>query len=81
MGSHEEIRKSAEEIVDEFTKLTSDLPEIAEQYYLGENVNIVRPDGEPTPEEERKDFRRRFLEIAPGTSEEGRVRVEVARWT
>ena len=76
----EEIKRSAEEIVEEFVKATSDLPEVEESYYSSEEFNLTRPDGEPSSEEERSEFRARFLSIAPGSDDEGRVRVEVAKW-
>ncbi len=78
--SQEEVRKSAEEIVEEFVRLTQDLPAVEEQYYLGGSVNITRPDGEPTSSETRTEFRNRFLSTAPGSDEEGYIKVEVARW-
>jgi hypothetical protein len=76
----EEIKKSAEEIVEEFVRLTQHLPPAPEQYYLEESVNVTRRDGEPTPPSEREDFRRRFLSVAPASDEDGSIKAEVAQW-
>jgi len=76
----EEIEKSAEEIIETFVKVTEDLPKVEETYYATKLHNILRPDGEPTDEEERARFREGFLKIAPSTDEQGGLRVEVAKW-
>ncbi len=75
-----EIERSAEEIVQSFVEATKELPELNETYYNQEAYNIVRPDGEPTPEENRLEFRKRFISNMPGSDDQGNLRVEVARW-
>ncbi len=77
----DEVELSAEEIIKSFVEATKDMPSEVETYYSHEAYNVLRPDGEPSSEEARRDFRRRFLAIAPSTDEDGNIRVEVARWT
>lgn len=74
------MERSAEEIVKSFVEAAERLPELKETYYSQEAYNILRPDGSPTPEDERTEFRKRFISIMPGSDEEGNLRVEVARW-
>jgi len=76
-----EIERSAEEIVQSFVKSAEALPEIKETYYSQEAYNIVRPDGEPTPEKDRSDFRKRFISNMPDSDDAGNLKVEVAKWS
>jgi len=75
-----EIEQSAEEIVESFVEAAEGLPIKRETYYSHEVYNIMRPDGEPSSGGERSEFRERFIEIMPGSDEDGNLRVEVARW-
>ncbi len=75
-----EIERSAEEIVESFVEAAKELPELKETYYSQEAYNIVRPDGKPTPAEERAKFRKRFISNMPTSDEQGNLKVEVARW-
>ena len=75
-----EIERSVEEIVESFVEAAIDLPTLEETYYSRKLYNVVRPDGKPTPVEQRGDFRGRFLSAAPATDEQGNLRVEVAKW-
>lgn len=75
-----EIERSAEEIVGSFVKAAEDLPALEETYYSHGLYNITRPDGKPSPNEERKDFRKCFVSNMPGSDEDGNLRVEVAKW-
>jgi len=75
-----EIERSAEEIVESFVRAAEELPTLKETYYNQEAYNITRPDGEPSREEERTEFRKRFISIMPGADEQGNLRVEVAKW-
>ena len=75
-----EIERSAEEIVESFVEAAEGLPSKRETYYSHEVYNIMRPDGEPSPGGERSEFRGRFIEIMPGSDEDGNLKVEVARW-
>lgn len=77
----DEVELSAEEIIKSFVEATKDMPSEVETYYSHEVYNVLRPDGEPSSDEVRRDFRRRFLSIAPAVDEEGNLRAEVARWT
>lgn len=76
----EEIERSAQEIVESFIKAAEKLPKFKETYYNQETYNVVRPDEEPSREEERTEFRERFISIMPGADEQGNLRVEVAKW-
>ena len=78
---HKEIERSAEEIVESFVKASEKLPQLKETYYSQEAYNIVRPDGEPTPESERSEFRKRFISNMPNSDEKGNLKVEVAKWS
>jgi len=75
-----EIERSAQEVIDSFVEAAKDLPELKETYYSQETFNVVRPDGEPAPEKERTEFRKRFISNMPGSDDKGNLRVEVARW-
>jgi predicted Asp-tRNA(Asn)/Glu-tRNA(Gln) amidotransferase subunit C len=75
-----EIERSAEEIVESFVEAAEELPELRETYYSQESYNVVRPDGEPSREKERAEFRKRFISIMPGVDDQGNLRVEVAKW-
>ena len=76
-----EIERSAEEIVESFVKSAEALPEMKETYYSQEAYNIVRPDGEPTSETERSEFRKRFISNMPSSDDAGNLKVEVAKWS
>lgn len=76
----EEIRESAEQIVDSFTEVVEGLPSLKETYYNQDTINLLRRDGEPSSKEKRADFRKRFKKIMPGSDEEGNLRVGVAEW-
>lgn len=76
-----DIKESADEIVDSFVEVTKDLPTEEETYYSLENLNVFRPDGKPTPENDLKSFRELFLKLMPDSDEEGNLKVEVAKWT
>ena len=74
------IERSAEEIVESFVRAAEELPKLKETYYNQETYNVVRPDGEPSSEKERIEFRKHFISIMPGADEQGNLRVEVAKW-
>jgi len=76
-----EIERGAEEIIENFIKSVETLPELKETYYSQEAYNIMRPDGDPTQETERSEFRKRFISNMPSTDDRGNLKVEVARWT
>lgn len=76
----EEIERSAEEIVQAFIEAERGLPQLEETYYSHRVYNVTRADGEPSPRQEREDFRKRFISIMPASDEKGNLRVEVARW-
>lgn len=77
----EEIRESAEEIVDSFAEIEKDLPSQGETYYLQDTLNVLREDENPSSKDELEEFRKNFLEIMPEKSEDGSLKVEVAKWT
>ena len=76
----EEIKKSAEEIVDSFVEVTEDLPELEETYYGQETLNVFRSDGDPKSREELDKFKKNFLKVMPESDEDGNLGVEVAKW-
>lgn len=67
--------------MESFVKSAKNLPELKETYYSQEAFNIVRPDGEPTSETERSEFRKRFVSNMPSSDEKGNLKVEVAKWS
>ncbi len=75
-----EIGCNVEEIIKSFVAAAEDLPKLKETYYSQETYNVSRPDGEPSREGERTEFRKRFISIMPGADEQGNLRVEVAKW-
>lgn len=77
----EDIKESAEEVVDSFAEIEKELPTQEETYYSQDRLNVLRPDGEPTPKGELEEFRKNFLEIMPEQGDEGSLKVEVAEWT
>ncbi|KXB04862.1 hypothetical protein AKJ50_01945 [candidate division MSBL1 archaeon SCGC-AAA382A13] len=77
----EEIRESAEEIVESFAEIVKDLPIQEETYYEQEALNVLREDEKPASEKSLKEFRENFLKIMPSHDEEGNLKVEVAEWT
>lgn len=76
----EEIKESAEEIVDSFSEIVEDLPTEKETYYIQDIFNVLRSDGESTSEEELGQFRENFLKVVPEADQEGNLKVEVAKW-
>ncbi len=80
MERREDIRRSAEEILQEFLRVTKDLPQLEESYYItAPRGSRLREDAEPSPKSELEDFRKRFLSLA-SCDELGNIRVEVAKW-
>lgn len=77
----EEIRNSAEEIVDSFTEAVEDLPQQDETYYGQDTTNEFRDDARPKGKGELERFRKNFLRIMPSSDEDGNLEVEVAEWT
>ena len=77
----EEIRESAEEIVDSFAEIAEGLPTQKETYYEQETLNVLKSDGEPTSKDELENFRDNFISIMPESDGEGNLKVEVAEWT
>ncbi|KXB06913.1 hypothetical protein AKJ51_02540 [candidate division MSBL1 archaeon SCGC-AAA382A20] len=77
----EKIRKSAEEIVDNFAEISEGLPTQRETYYQQSALNVLRDDDEPVSREILKKFQKIFLKNMPDRDEEGNLKVEVAEWT
>lgn len=77
----EDIKKSAEKIIEEFSEIEKDLPSGEETYYLIESINVLKSDKKVKDSKELKDFRKKFLDIMPKKDEEGNLKVEVAEWT
>lgn len=77
----EDIKESAEEVVDSFAEIEKELPTQEETYYSQDRLNVLRSDGKPTPKGELEEFRKNFLEIMPEQGDEGSLKVEVAEWT
>ena len=67
--------------MDSFAETTEDVPAQEETYYLLDAMNIFRPDGNPTEMGELEEFRSGFIDIMPGSDENGNLKVEVAEWT
>ena len=81
MTREEEIKQSAEEIVDSFAEIAEGLPTQKETYYEQDTLNVLKSDGEPNSEEKLKKFRKKFLKNMPESDEDGNLKVEVAEWT
>lgn len=77
----EEVKESAEEILNSFAEIEKDLPSEGETYYLQDVLNILREDGKTIPKEELENFRKNFLENMPERVDDGSLKVEVAKWT
>lgn len=80
-GRMEEIKESAEEILDSFIEISEGLPTEEETYYEQDTVNVLRSDGESKPDRELSKFRERFIKIMPDSDEQGNLKVEIAEWT
>lgn len=76
----EEIKESAEEIVDSFAQIEKDLPTQGETYYLQDTLNVLREDGNPSGKDELEEFREKFIKIMPEKGEDGNLKVEIAKW-
>lgn len=77
----EKIKKSAEEIVESFERVTKDLPPLEETYYIGDIAHTLRTNSKLLSKEKRADFRDRFKRIMPASDEDGNLKVEIAKWT
>lgn len=76
----EEIKKSAEEVVDSFVDATEGLPELKETYYGQDTVNVFRSDEDPKSRDELDEFKEKFVKVMPKSDEDGNLEVEVAKW-
>ncbi|NOZ57967.1 MAG: Asp-tRNA(Asn) amidotransferase GatCAB subunit C [Euryarchaeota archaeon] len=72
----EKVRREAERVLKELSEALGEI-DLEETYYVVEEINITRADGEP---ELREGLRRAALEIAPKRDEEGYYIAEVGGW-
>ncbi|EHP86459.1 Asp-tRNA(Asn) amidotransferase subunit GatC [Methanotorris formicicus] len=78
MVNIEKIKKEADEIIEEFSKVLEGF-ELGEEetYYILDTKNVLRTDDEPSLDES---FREDVLKIAPKTKD-GYVVVEKGKWS
>jgi predicted Asp-tRNA(Asn)/Glu-tRNA(Gln) amidotransferase subunit C len=70
------IQKDAEKVLKELSETLGEI-DLPETYYVVEDINVTRQDGEPTLDEEFKEIIRKN---APRVDEEGNFIMEVGKW-
>lgn len=71
-----EIEKEAEKVLKELSVVLGEI-DLLETYYVVEEINVTRDDGEPKDDDE---FRRIIKKNAPRMDEEGNFIMEAGRW-
>ena len=71
-----EVQKEAEKVLKELSEVLGEI-NLAETYYVVEEINITRSDGTP---EVKEDFKKIIRKNAPKLDEEGRFVMEVGTW-
>ena len=62
MIEREKIKKEGIEIIEEFSRMLENIPEIVETHYVVDIKNVKRDDGKP---EKKQGFRENMQKIAP----------------
>ncbi len=75
MKELDDIKKSAEKILEELSSLLADI-ELEERYYVVEEKNIYRKDDKP----KKKSFKDELRKNAPKIDEDGYIITEVGTW-
>ncbi len=71
-----EVQKEAEKVLKELSEVLGEI-NLAETYYVVEEINITRSDGTP---EVKEDFKKIIRKNAPKLDEEGSFMMEVGKW-
>lgn len=71
-----EVQKEAEKVLKELSEVLGEI-NLAETYYVVEEINITRSDGTP---EVKEDFKKIIRKNAPKLDEEGSFMMEVGTW-
>ncbi len=75
MKELDDVKRSAERILEELSSLLADI-ELKEKYYVIEEKNIYRSDDKP----KKKNFKEELRKNAPRMDEEGYIITEVGAW-
>jgi len=76
MVSEDEIREEAEKVLKELSKALGEI-DLAETYYVAEDINVTRNDGEPKVAEK---FKKGIKKNAPKCDEDGNFVMEMGKW-
>jgi len=71
-----DIKEEAEKVLKELSQALGEI-DLRETYYVVDEINITRRDGEPTRKEE---FREIIRKNAPRMAENGSYVMEVGKW-
>ncbi len=72
----EKVRREAERVLKQLSEALGEIS-LKETYYVVEDINVTRRDGEPELDAE---FHKAALKIAPHKDEEGYYITEVGSW-
>jgi predicted Asp-tRNA(Asn)/Glu-tRNA(Gln) amidotransferase subunit C len=76
MDREAEIQKDAEKVLEELSEALGEI-DLPETYYVVEDINVTREDGEPDLDKDFKDIMRKN---APRVDEDGNFVMEVGKW-
>ncbi len=76
MSEEKDIQKEAEKVLEELSLALGDI-DLEETYYVVEDINVTRSDGEPSVSEEFKQITKKN---APRLDKEGRFVTEISKW-
>ncbi len=76
MSEEKDIQKEAEKVLEELSLALGDI-DLEETYYVVEDINVTRGDGEPRVSEE---FNETTKKNAPRLDKEGSFVTEIGKW-
>ncbi|MEE8358171.1 MAG: Asp-tRNA(Asn) amidotransferase subunit GatC [Candidatus Hydrothermarchaeales archaeon] len=76
MSEEKDIQKEAEKVLEELSVALGDI-DLEETYYVVEDINVTRSDGEPHVSEE---FKETTKKNAPRLDKEGSFITEIGKW-
>lgn len=76
MTEEKDIQKEAEKVLDELSVALGDI-DLEETYYVVEDINVTRKDGEPHVSEKFKEITKKN---APRLDKEGSYVMEMGKW-
>jgi predicted Asp-tRNA(Asn)/Glu-tRNA(Gln) amidotransferase subunit C len=76
MTQTDDIKEEAEKVLSELSAALGEL-DLAETYYVVDEINVTKGDGSPNTE---KDFVKSLRKNAPHMDEEGNYIMEIGKW-